>query len=86
MSICYLLGENGINEMSHFFNEAILKPKTHLSGDTQSWIRGRTNSKGYFTLQNKATGKLLTFATSSQTKVTGINTKQSLSSGRIFLQ
>ena len=63
--------------MSHlFFNEAKLKPKTHLSVDTQTWIRGKTNSKGYFTLQNKATGKLLTFATSSQTKVAGMNIEQ----------
>ena len=58
--------------MSHLFNEAKLKPKTHLSVDTQTWIRGKTNSEGYFTLQNKANGKLLTFGTSSQTKLAGL--------------
>ena len=58
--------------MRQLFNEAKLKPKTHLSVDTQTWIRGKTNGKGYFTLQNKATGKLLTFATSSQTKLAGL--------------
>ena len=58
--------------MRHLFNEAKLKPKSHLSVDTQTWIRGKTNSEGYFTLQNKANGKLLTFATSSQTKLAGL--------------
>ena len=74
--VVYLLGENGIIGMSHLFGEAKLKHKTHLSVDTQIWIRGKTNGKGYFTLQNKATGKLLTFATSSQTKVAGMNIEQ----------
>ena len=58
--------------MSHLFNEAKLKPKTYLSVNTQIWIRGKTNSKGYFTLQNKANGKLLTFGTSLQTKLAGL--------------
>ena len=70
--ISYPLGENENIEMNYVFNEAKLKPKTHLSVDTQTWIRGKTNSKGYFTLQNKANGKLLTFATSSQTKLAGM--------------
>ena len=70
--ISYISEENANIKMRHLFNEAKLKPKTHLSVETQTWIRGKTNSKGYFTLQNKATGKLLTFATSSQTKVAGI--------------
>ena len=68
-----VLGENGNIEVSHLFNEAKLKPKTHLSVGAQIWIRGKTNGKGYFTLQNKATGKLLTLATSSLTKVAGMN-------------
>ena len=52
-------------------NEAELQPKTISSDDTQTWIRGKRNSKGYFTLQNKADGKLLTFATSSKTILAG---------------
>ena len=63
--------------MRHLFNEAKLKPKTNLSNDTQTWIKGKKNGKGYFTLQNKATGKLLTFVTSSQTNVAGMNIEQS---------
>jgi hypothetical protein len=58
-------------KLRHFLNEAELQPKTNSSDDTQTWIRGKTNSKGYFTLQNKADGKLLTFATSSQTILAG---------------
>ena len=53
-------------------NEAVeLQPKTNSSDDTQTWIRGKTNSKGYFTLQSKAHGKLLTLVTSSRIILAG---------------
>ena len=48
-----------------------LQPKTNSSDDTQTWIRGKTNSKGYFTLQSKAHGKLLTLVTSSRIILAG---------------
>ena len=68
----YSLGENDNIETSHLFNEeAKLKSKTRLSVNTQIWIRGKTNSKGYFTLQNKETGKYLTSTTSSELKLAG---------------
>ena len=48
------------------FNELKLKSKSNFSVDAQTWIRGKANSKGYFTLQNKVTGKYLTSPTTSQ--------------------
>ena len=62
-----------------------LQPKINLSDHKQRWIRGKRNDKDYFTLQNKATRKLLTFATSSETKVAGMNidTLQRRNQGRI---
>ena len=62
--------------MEPLLNEVKLQPKTNISDHTQTWIRGKTNNKGYFTLQNKATGKLLTFVTSSQTNVAGMKIEQ----------
>ena len=53
------------------FNEANLKPKENTSVNSQTWIRSKANSKGFFTLENKATGKLLTLTTSSQVTIAG---------------
>ena len=53
------------------FDEAILKPKEKTSVDSQIWIRSKANSKGFFTLKNKATGKLLTSESSSGVTIAG---------------
>ena len=53
------------------FDEAILKPKENTSVNSQVWIRSKANSKGFFTLKNKATGKLLTLTTSTRVTIAG---------------
>ena len=53
------------------FDEAILKRKENTSVDSQIWIRSKANSTGFFTLKNKATGKLLTLTTSSRVTIAG---------------
>ena len=53
--------------------EVKLKLKENTSVDSQIWIRSKANIKGFFTLKNKATGKLLTAATSSQVTIAGTN-------------
>ena len=65
----YHLTGDTTSKAKFIFNEAKLKSKNNFSDDTQTWIRGKANSEGYFTLQNKATGKYLTSATTSQIQV-----------------
>ena len=65
---CYLTGDTR-TKARFLFNEAKLKSKNNSSESTQTWIRRKANSEGYFTLQNKATGKYLTSATTSQIQV-----------------
>ena len=60
-----LTGDTG-SKARFIFNELRLKSKSNFSVGAQTWIRGKANSKGYFTLQNKATGKYLTSPTTSQ--------------------
>ena len=59
----------------HFLGdkEADLKLKENTSVDSQIWMRSKANIKGFFTLKNKANGKLLTAATSSQVTIAGTN-------------
>ena len=68
---------NGLNNQKciHFLGdkEANLKLKENTSVDSQIWIRSKANIKSFFTLKNKATGKLLTAATSSQVTIAGTN-------------
>ena len=73
-SICkrkYHLTGDTRSKTKFLFNEAKLKSKNNFSDDTQIWIRGKANSEGYFTLQNKATGKYLTSETTSEVKLEG---------------
>ena len=39
--------------------EVVLEDKADNSTSSQIWIKGPTNSDGYFTLKNKGTGKFL---------------------------
>ena len=71
-SICkrkYHLTGDTRSKARFIFDGAKLKSKNSFSDDTQTWIRGKANSEGYFTLQNKATGKYLTAATTLQIQV-----------------
>ena len=64
----HLTGDTG-SKARFIFNELRLKSKRNLSVDAQTWIRGKANREGYFTLQNKATGKYLTSPTNSEIKL-----------------
>ena len=66
----HLTGDTG-SKARFIFNELRLKSKRNLSVDAQTWIRGKANREGYFTLQNKATGKYLTSETTSEVKLEG---------------
>ena len=63
--MCSFIGDNVDVKLRFLFDEAILKPKGNTSVNSQTWIRSKANSKGFFTLKNKATGKFLTLSSTS---------------------
>ena len=52
-------------------SEVVLEDKADNSISSQIWIRGPTNSNGYFTLKNKGTGKFLQGERTPMTSVKG---------------
>ena len=52
-------------------SEVVLEDKADNSTSSQIWIKGTTNSDGYFTLKNKGTGEFLQGDRTPMTSVKG---------------
>ena len=52
-------------------NEVLLEPVNESINDAQIWVRDKEAPNGWFTLRNKASGKLLTAKTNTTVTIEG---------------